>query len=224
MPYYANAGEAFWSGANAGANMASKWISAYKYGDEYQSNEAFKKDAKAINDTYNEGMKGLDSITDPTARAQKKQELLTNRVEGLTASAAQHYGDRGAKIASQYIAGLDAGDQSVTNTLRRDQKEKAYAVNPDKYLDLESFSKIPRMGFTANVPGIDNQLVGAYMKALKQGDDEDVIASAAQFGLWNKDGLLSFDLDGVSGAAQMEGTTMGVRNVFDFAGAAYGWQ
>ena len=140
MPYYANAGEAFWSGANAGANMASKWVSAFKYGDEYRSNKDFEEAARNTMDTYNKGYEEAKAIQDVSQREARMQELLKARNDGLN-KAGLHLGKEGGKVVQQYISNLDASDQNVNNeTYRRNQRE-LYAENPRKYT-------VPRMGFS----------------------------------------------------------------------------
>lgn len=235
MPYYANAGEAFWNGANAGASMASKWVSAFKYGDEYRSNKDFEEQARNTMDTYNKGREEAKAITDVSQREARMQELLQARNDGLT-KAGLNLGERGGKAVQQYISTLDAADQNVSNeTYRRNQRE-IYAENPRKYT-------VPRMGFTANVPGIGNQLVGAYeamngpigggssswneTAAFGQdlmGGNEMAMKVGASFGLKrDANNALYFDLDGQSGYADMPGVMTGVGNVRGFAGAAYGY-
>ena len=86
MPYYANAGEAFWNGANAGANMASKWVNAYDWGDKYRSNNAFKEGSAEAMSTYNKSIEDAKAIQDEGQRQKAIQdatELRNNTVRKL---------------------------------------------------------------------------------------------------------------------------------------------
>lgn len=228
MPYYASAGEAFWSGANKGAQMASKWVDAYDWGNKYQNNEAFKKDAKTAIDTYNEGMKGLDSISDASAREKQRQALLTARNEQINASAAEHFGDKGAQIGNQYITNFEAGDKNVTNSSERMHNRDVFAINPDKYL----YRSMPRMGFSsksgvygngtsfANAAGMTDAMIGAYMKSAAAGNDEDIVQSLSPFGLSSSNGGLFFGND----PANMPQLMGRMQNLFGFTGTTFDWQ
>lgn len=224
MPYYANAGEAFWNGANAGANMASKWVSAFKYGDEYRSNKDFEEQARGALDTYSKGVEEAKAIQDVSQREARMQELLQARNDGIN-KAALNLGDRGGKVAAQYIGNLDAADQNVSNeTLRRNQRE-IYADNPRKYT-------VPRMGFSSDTgmygnnkaaaagAGFGRQMVSAFMQNLKGGGDEDIAAAVMPFGMTNDQGALYFGND----PADMPATAGRAEQLLNFTGTAYGWQ
>lgn len=86
MPGYANWGNAFWQGANSGANMATKWVNAYDWGDRYKHGNAFKEGSAEAMDTYNKSMEQAKAIQDEGMRQQAIQdatELRDNTVLSL---------------------------------------------------------------------------------------------------------------------------------------------
>ena len=226
MPYYANAGEAFWGGANSGASMASKWVSAFKYGDEYRSNKDFEEEAKGAMDAYNKGAEEAKAIEDVSQREARMQELLKTRNAQIN-RAALNLGSKGGKVASQYISNLDAADQNVSNeTYRRNQRE-LYAENPRKYTNptgAGSTSWNPQTGFASNSPNTTTwNETAAFGQDLMSGN-EMALKVGSPWGLNRKnDGGLYFDIDGQSGAAQMPGMFENIGVIRGFAGTAYGY-
>lgn len=176
MPYYANAGEAFWGGANSGAKMASKWVDAYDWGDKYRHESAFKEGSANAMDSYNKSMEQAKSIQDEGQRQKAIQDATELRNNTLTKLALEHQGYKGVDTANKFIAGTDASDEAVSNTAYRNYTRKQFNENPD--------------GAWANGANVGN-IVGRTIFGMGKGsDDPDVVGLMQNFNITNQGGAL----------------------------------
>lgn len=171
MPYYANAGEAFWNGANAGASMASKWIDAADWGNRFRHEREFKKGSAAAMDAYNKSMKDAEGIQDEGQRQKAIQDATELRNNTLTKLAMEHQGYKGVDTANKFIAGSDASDQGVNNAGYRAYARKLFNQNPNSFggivadmiMGMSNNSDDPLVqGMMSNF-GITNQGGALYM-------------------------------------------------------------
>lgn len=176
MPYYANAGEAFWRGMNSGAKMASKWVDAYDWGDKYRHENAFKEGSVNAMDTYNKSMKDAESITDEGQKQKAIQDATELRNNTLTKLALEHQGYKGVDTANKFIAGSDASDEAVSNASYRDYTRSRFNEDPD--------------GAWANGASFGGTL-GEIMFGMSKGsDDPNVKGLMSTFGITNQGGAL----------------------------------
>lgn len=176
MPYYANAGEAFWNGANSGARMASQWVNAYDWGDKYQHGNEFKEGSKEAMDSYNKSMEQAKAIQDEGQRQKAIQDATELRDNTVRKLALEHYGDKGVDIGNKFIQGGDAADQAISNTAYRNYTRRQFNQDPHG-----------AYGSGANVGNIVGDLLTGMFKG---SDDPDIQGLMQTFGMTNQGGAL----------------------------------
>ena len=176
MPYYANAGEAFWSGMNSGAKMASKWVDAYDWGDKYRHENAFKEGSANAMDTYNKSIKDAEGIQDEGQRQKAIQDATELRNNTLTKLAMEHQGYKGVDTANKFIAGGDASDEAVSNASYRDYTRRRFNEDPD--------------GAWGNGESVGSTIGGLMFGMSKGSDDPNVQGMMNTFGITNQGGAL----------------------------------
>lgn len=177
MPYYANAGEAFWGAANSGAKMASKWVDVYDWADKYQNEKAFKEGSANAMDAYNKSMKDAESIADEGQKQKAIQDATELRNNTLTKLALEHQGYKGVDTANKFVAGTDASDEAVSNASYRNYTRTQFNSNPN--------------GAWANGAGVGD-IIGQTIWGMGKGsDDIDIVGLMKNFNISkNKDGAL----------------------------------
>ena len=176
MPYYANAGEAFWGGANSGAKMASKWVDAYDWGDKYRHESAFKEGSANAMDSYNKSMEQAKSIQDEGQRQKAIQDATELRNNTLTKLALEHQGYKGVDTANKFIAGTDASDEAVSNASYRDYTRGQFNANPH--------------GAWANGGSVGGIVADTIFGMSKNSDDPTIQGLMKTFGITNQGGAL----------------------------------
>lgn len=176
MPYYANAGEAFWGGANSGARMASQWVNAYDWGDKYQHGNEFKEGSKEAMDSYNKSMEQAKAIQDEGQRQKAIQDATELRDNTVRKLALEHYGDNGVDVGNKFIQGGDAADQAISNTAYRNYTRRQFNQDPHG-----------AYGSGANVGNIVGDLLTGMFKG---SDDPDIQGLMQTFGMTNQGGAL----------------------------------
>lgn len=176
MPYYANAGEAFWGSANSGAKMASKWIDAYDWSDKYQHESAFKEGSANAMDAYNKSIKDAEGIQDEGQRQKAIQDATELRNNTLTKLALEHQGYKGVDTANKFIVGSDASDENVSNASWRDYTRNQFNQNPN--------------GAWGNGSSVGGVVADAIFGMSKNSDEPTIQGLMQTFGITNQGGAL----------------------------------
>lgn len=176
MPYYANAGEAFWNGANAGANMANKWVNAYDWGDKYRSNNAFKEGSAEAMSSYNKAIDDAKAIQDEGQRQKAIQDATELRNNTVRKLALEHYGSKGVDVGNRFVQGGEVSDQNISNTAYRTYARRQFNENPN--------------GAFGSGAGVGGVIGGILTGMFKGSDDENIKGMMETFGMSNHDGAL----------------------------------
>lgn len=176
MPGYANWGNAFWQGANSGANMATKWVNAYDWGDRYKHGNAFKEGSAEAMDTYNKSIEQAKAIQDEGMRQQAIQDATELRDNTVRKLALEHHGDKGVDVGNRFVQGGDASDQALSN--------KAYRTYTRR-----QFNQDPHGAYGSGAS--TGSIIGDLMFSMSRGsDDPDIKGLMSTFGMTNQNGAL----------------------------------
>lgn len=197
MPGYANWGNAFWQGANSGANMATKWVNAYDWGDRYKHGNEFKEGSAEAMDTYNKSMEAARAIQDEGQRQKAIQDAIETRNNTIYKLGMEHYGDKGVDVGNKFIAGQEAGDANINNSALRSYGREQFNANPSAF-NTTGGKYNPYTGSYNNGSSAAQQIARLIYGAKSGMDDPNIQGMMATAGIsLSPEGALNFtDEDG----------------------------
>ena len=111
----ANFGDSFWGGANAGASMASKWVSTYNTGVDRRKEEKFREGAAAIESDWGKARERAAAATNEAERDRILQDARTARSDAMRNLAYTTKGYEGVDLYGKDVLAVDNSNKMVNN-------------------------------------------------------------------------------------------------------------